>query len=116
MSHVRLEGIKRRHGRIRKKLSGTSERPRVNVFRSLRHTYVQAIDDTIGRTLAAASTKVLGAKQSGNKKAAEALGEKFSEILKKKGLTKIVFDRGGYLYHGRVQVLADSLRKNGITF
>ena len=75
----------------------------MNVFRSLDHLYVQAIDDSKGHTLAAVSTKALKAKQSGNVKAAEALGAKFAETLKQKGLTKIVFDRGGYLYHGKVK-------------
>ena len=116
MKHIRLEPIEKRHRRIRKKVSGSPERPRVNVFRSLNNLYVQAIDDTKGCTMAAMSTRTLSTKQTGNVKAAEALGAKFAENLKEKGLKKIVFDRGGYLYHGRVKALADSLRKNGISF
>ena len=116
MKHIHLEPIEKRHGRIRKKVSGTIERPRVNVFRSLNNLYAQAIDDAQGHTLAALSTKALSMEQTGNIKAAEALGEKFAGLLKEKGLKKIVFDRGGYLYHGRVKALADSLRKNGISF
>lgn len=116
MKHIRLDSRAKRHGRIRKRVAGTLERPRVNVFRSLKNLYIQAIDDVEGRTLAAMSTKALSAKQTGNVKAAEAVGEKFAELLKEKGFKKIVFDRGGYLYHGRVKALADSLRKNGISF
>ena len=116
MKHIRFDSREKRHGRIRKKISGTPERPRVNVFRSLNHIYIQAIDDTAGHTLAGISTKALKLNQGGNMKAADALGAKFADALKQKGLTKIVFDRGGYLYHGRVKAVAESLRKNGISF
>lgn len=106
----------KRHGRIRKKVTGTVERPRVNVFRSLKHMYVQAIDDVRGHTLTGLSTIKLSRNSAGNVKAAEALGKTFAELLQKNGVKKIVFDRGGYLYHGRVKALAESLRKGGIEF
>ena len=113
---TRLEGREKRHGRIRKKLCGTQEKPRINVFRSLDHMYVQAIDDFKGHTLAGMSTIALSLKQKGNIKAAEELGIRFAEILKQKGIQKIIFDRGGYLFHGRVKAFAESLRKHGISF
>src|ERR1051326_3464271 len=94
----------RRHRRIRMKLSGTSQRPRLNVFRSLQHIYAQVIDDTSGTTLAAAST--LGAEASGTKsERARAVGKAIAERAKEKGVTAVVFDRGGYMYHGRIKAL-----------
>ena len=105
--------------RIRKKIVGTAERPRVAVFRSSRHIYVQAVDDGAGRTLAQASTadKGIRAKLSaggGNIDAAKAVGEAVGERLKSSGIEVAVFDRGGYLYHGRVKALAEGMRSAGV--
>jgi large subunit ribosomal protein L18 len=105
----------RRHRRIRVKLSGTTQRPRLNVFRSLQHIYAQVIDDTSGTTLAAAST--LGADESGTKSdRARAVGKAIAERAKEKGVTTVVFDRGGYMYHGRIKALADAAREAGLEF
>jgi len=105
----------RRHRRIRVKLSGTAQRPRLNVFRSLQHIYAQVIDDTSGTTLAAAST--LGAEAIGTKsERARAVGKAIAERAKEKGVTAVVFDRGGYMYHGRIKALADAAREAGLEF
>jgi large subunit ribosomal protein L18 len=110
----------KRHLRVRKKIAGTTERPRLNIFRSAKHMYAQIIDDTTGTTLAAASTqdKELREqfKSGGNVEAAKKVGELIAERAKAKGLDKVVFDRGGYLYHGRVQALADAAREAGLEF
>lgn len=110
----------KRHGRIRKKLLGTAERPRLSVRRSLKNIYVQVIDDMAQKTLLSFSTRdkeFLKTKSvKGKVNAAEALAAVFAPVLKQKGISKIAFDRGGYLYHGRVKAIADSLRKNGIDF
>jgi large subunit ribosomal protein L18 len=107
------------HERIRKKLQGTPERPRLNVYRSLNHIYVQVIDDLTGTTLVSASTAE-GKKESrttgGNVAAAKAIGKTIAERAKAKGVTKVVFDRGGYIYHGRVKALADAAREAGLQF
>jgi len=107
------------HDRIRKKLQGTPERPRLNVYRSLNHMYVQVIDDLTGTTLVSASTAE-GKKESrgtgGNVAAAKAIGKTIAERAKAKGVTKVVFDRGGYIYHGRVKALADAAREAGLQF
>ncbi|MFZ0807720.1 MAG: 50S ribosomal protein L18 [Candidatus Sulfotelmatobacter sp.] len=107
------------HERIRKKLQGTSERPRLNVYRSLNHIYVQVIDDLAGKTLVSASTAE-GKKETrgtgGNVAAAKAVGKTIAERAKAKGVTKVVFDRGGYIYHGRVKALADAAREAGLQF
>jgi large subunit ribosomal protein L18 len=110
---------KRVHTRIREKMSGTAERPRLNVYRSLNHIYTQLIDDLNGVTIAAASSmgkkseeKVYG----GNIAAAAEVGKLIAERAKEKGIKKIVFDRGGYLYHGRVKALADAAREAGLDF
>lgn len=109
------------HDRIRKKVVGTPERPRLNVYRSLNHIYVQLIDDLKGVTLAAASTaddrknkdaRVTG----GNVASAKMVGKKIAELAKEKGFTKVVFDRGGYIYHGRVKAVADAAREAGLQF
>jgi large subunit ribosomal protein L18 len=107
------------HDRIRKKVMGTQERPRLNVYRSLNHIYVQLIDDLQGVTLASASTaddrkdtRVTG----GNVASAKMVGKKIAELAKEKGYTKVVFDRGGYIYHGRVKALADAAREAGLQF
>jgi large subunit ribosomal protein L18 len=106
----------RRHSRVRKTISGTPDRPRLSVFRSARHIRAQIVDDTSGRTLAAASTeeKSLGPKGGGNVAAASAVGKAIAERAKAAGVTRVVFDRGGFLYHGRVAALADAARKEGL--
>jgi len=110
----------RRHKRVRKKVSGTPERPRLCVFRSLRHIYAQIIDDEHGVTLAAASTlspeirdKI---KTGGNIEAAKLVGQLIAKKALEKGIKKVVFDRGGYKYHGRVKALADAAREAGLEF
>lgn len=106
------------HGRIRKRLLGSSERPRLSVYRSLNHIYAQIIDDLKGVTLMAAST--LDAKGSkaarGNVAAAREVGRRLAEKAKAAGISEVVFDRGGYLYHGRVKALADAARESGLQF
>jgi large subunit ribosomal protein L18 len=107
------------HQRIRKRMVGTPERPRLNVYRSLNHIYVQVVDDLHGKTLVSAST-VEGAKASkrtgGNVAAAKEIGKRIAERAKEKGIAKVVFDRGGYLYHGRVKALAEAARAAGLQF
>ena len=106
----------KRHRRLRKKVKGTLERPRVSVHRSLKNIYVQAIDDIGQRTLLSASTgdKDLGAAVKGKTHAAKQLGLVFGKKLIAKGIQKVAFDRGGYLYHGRIKALADALREAGV--
>lgn len=107
----------KRHARVRAKVFGTANRPRLSVFRSDKHLYAQIIDDVLGRTLVAASTieKSFTA-YGGNKKAAEMVGEILGKRCLEKGISKVVFDRGGYLYHGRVKALADKAREAGLEF
>ncbi|MGI8787030.1 MAG: 50S ribosomal protein L18 [Pyrinomonadaceae bacterium] len=103
--------------RIRKKVSGTAERPRLAVFRSLNHIYAQIIDDANGKTLAAASTveKVLkGDKSGGTIAAAQTIGKTIAERAQSAGISQVVFDRGGYVYHGRVKALLDATREAGL--
>jgi large subunit ribosomal protein L18 len=102
------------HARIRAKLSGTAERPRLNVYRSLNHIYVQVIDDQKGETLVSAST--IKQKSGGNVAAAKEIGKAIAEQAVAKGIKKVVFDRGGFLYHGRVKALADAAREAGLEF
>ena len=109
--------------RQRKRISGTQERPRLSVFRSVSHIYAQVIDDMTGKTLASAGTTEptlksgLSGKTRGNNKAgAEFIGQTIAQRLKDKGITKVVFDRNGYLYHGRIQAVADAARKAGLEF
>jgi large subunit ribosomal protein L18 len=107
------------HDRIRKKMQGSAERPRLNVYRSINHIYVQVIDDLHGKTLVSASTaegKKEDRKSGGNVASAKAIGKAIAERAKAKGVTKVVFDRGGYLYHGRVKALADAAREAGLQF
>ena len=110
----------RKHERVRKKISGTPERPRLCVFRSSKHIYAQIIDDVSGTTLVAASTldEALKGKlaSTGNKAAAREVGKLIGNKAKEKVITKVVFDRGGYLYHGRVKELADGAREAGLEF
>ena len=107
------------HERIRKKLQGSAERPRLNVYRSLNHIYVQVIDDLEGKTLVSANSAE-GTKESrtsgGNLAAAKTVGKTIAERAKAKGINQVVFDRGGYIYHGRVKALADAAREAGLQF
>ncbi|NLN15383.1 MAG: 50S ribosomal protein L18 [Tissierellia bacterium] len=109
---------KARHRRVRKKISGTAERPRLNVYRSGKHIYAQIIDDTKGHTLVSASTldKSLNLTSTGNKEAAKVVGELIAKRALEKGIENVVFDRGGYIYHGRVQALAEGAREAGLKF
>jgi large subunit ribosomal protein L18 len=108
------------HARIRARVHGTLQRPRLAVFRSTAHIYAQAIDDDSGKTLVAFSSAAKEAraelKGGGNISSAKAIGLKLADKLKEKGITRIVFDRGGYKYHGRIKALADALREKGIEF
>ena len=107
----------RRHTRVRGKITGTVQRPRLNVYRSLNHIYAQIIDDVKGVTLVAASSveKDFGM-AGGNKEAAKKVGELIAKRAAEKGITEVVFDRGGYIYHGRVKELAEGARKGGLKF
>jgi large subunit ribosomal protein L18 len=110
---------KKRHLRVRKHVIGTPDRPRLNVFRSSKHVYAQVIDDTNGKTLASASTldaELKEAGNGGNVEAARKVGELLAKRAKDKGVESVVFDRGGYLYHGRIQALADAAREGGLQF
>ena len=109
---------KKRHAHVRRKITGTAERPRLNVFRSSKHIYAQLIDDNAGVTLASASSldKELNLENGGNVDAAKAVGELVAKRAIENGCTEIVFDRGGYLYHGRVKTLADAAREAGLKF
>ncbi len=110
----------RKHVRVRKKVVGTTERPRLNVFRSLKNIYVQIIDDTNGTTLVSASTLDAALKgkvaNAGNKEAAKEVGKLIASKAIEKGIKQVVFDRGGYIYHGRVKELADAAREAGLDF
>jgi large subunit ribosomal protein L18 len=110
---------RRIHQRLRNKVSGSPERPRLNVYRSVNHIYVQVIDDTSGTTLASASTakgKKSGKKTGGNVASAKEIGKEIAQRAQEKGIKKVVFDRGGYLYHGRIKALADAAREAGLEF
>jgi large subunit ribosomal protein L18 len=111
---------RRRHQSIRKKLTGTKERPRLSVFRSHQHVYAQVIDDEAGHTLASASTVDKDVRTQleygGNIDAAVVVGEHLAKRAKEKGIERVVFDRGGNLYHGRVKALADAAREHGLEF
>lgn len=106
------------HTRIRRKVKGSEVRPRLAVFRSLNHIYAQVIDDAKGHTVASASSveKDAGVKAGGNVAGAKQIGKLVAERAKEKGVKKVVFDRGGYLYHGRVKALADAAREAGLEF
>ncbi len=108
---------KKRHLRVRAKISGTTSRPRLCVYRSLANIYAQVIDDTCGKTLVSASSveKEFGA-YGGNKEAAKKVGEAVAKRALEKGITEVVFDRGGYIFHGRVKELADAAREAGLKF
>lgn len=113
------EERKRRHRRLRQKISGSPERPRLSVFRSNRHIYAQIILDTEGRTLVAASTmdpELRGSLPEGKTAAARAVGELLAKRALAKGLSRVAFDRGGYIYHGRIRALAEGAREAGLEF
>ena len=103
-----------RHARVRKNISGTKEMPRLNVFRSNSEIYAQVIDDVTGTTLVSSSSRALKLANGGNVEAAKAVGKDIAEKCKKAKINKVVFDRGGYLYHGRVSALADAAREAGL--
>jgi large subunit ribosomal protein L18 len=105
-----------RHERLRKRLEGTAERPRLAVFRSLKHIYAQVIDDATGMTLASASSQEKELNAKGNREGAKAVGAALAERAKSKGIDKVVFDRGGFRYHGRVASLAEGARESGLEF
>ena len=107
----------KRHARVRKKISGTAARPRLNVFRSTKHIYAQLIDDVAGVTLASASSMEKGFEGfGGNKEAAKTVGMAIARKAQEKGISEIVFDRSGYIYHGRVKELAEGAREGGLKF
>ena len=114
ISKEKREARIRRHARVRKTVSGTKEMPRLNVFRSNNAIYAQVIDDVAGVTLVSSSTLELKIKKGGNIEAAKAVGKDVAEKCKKAKIKKVVFDRGGYLYHGRVAALADAAREAGL--
>jgi len=120
LSKEKIKARQRRHTRIRKKIYGMTERPRLNIFRSLNHVYAQIIDDSSGKVLASASTldKELKGRLNtgGNINAAKEVGLLVAKRAMEKGIKKIMFDRGGYLYHGRVKALADAARETGLEF
>ena len=107
---------KKRHERVREKISGTAECPRLNVFRSNTNIFVQLIDDVKGVTLASSSSVELKLKNGGNVEGARLVGKDIAEKAKKLKIKNVVFDRGGYLYHGRVEALAEAARENGLEF
>ena len=114
---VNRDEVRRRiHIRIRKKVQGTKDRPRLAVFRSIKHIYVQVIDDRAGQTIVSASSAEKGSSNGGNVDGAKLIGKLVAERAKEKGITKVVFDRGGFLYHGRVKALADAAREAGLEF
>jgi len=117
----RLAGRKRRHVRIRKRVKGTAERPRLSVFRSLNHIYAQLVDDLAGRTIMTVSSLDKGLAPDvktakGKVAAGKIVGKALAAKAKEKGIDRVCFDRGGYLYHGRVKAVADGAREGGLTF
>ena len=116
MSKTRLEARLRRHRRVRRRVTGTAERPRLAVYRSNRGIAAQLIDDVAGRTLAAASHQDKSLAGKGRAEAPSAVGKLVAERAREAGIASVVFDRGGYLYHGRVKALADAARENGLEF
>lgn len=118
----RKEANQKRHRRIRNKVNGSTERPRLAVYRSNNHIYAQVIDDTAGNTLAAASTLTpdvrsqLGGALGANQEAAQLVGRKIAELCLSKSIEKVAFDRGGHVYHGRIKALADAAREGGLNF
>jgi large subunit ribosomal protein L18 len=117
---ISKDKVRRRiHQRMRQRMSGTAERPRLNVYRSLNHIYAQVIDDASGKTLVAASTvhgKKGSRKTGGNVASAKEIGKAIAQRAQEKGIKKVVFDRGGYLYHGRIKALVEAAREAGLEF
>ena len=117
---MKLEGRAKRHKRIRKKVIGTVQRPRLSVFRSMKHIYVQLVDDENGKTILSVSTRSKDCREKikygGNIVAAGVVGKMLGEIALNNKITNVVFDKGGYLYHGRIKVLADAAREAGLKF
>lgn len=120
IKQIRNEVRQRKHTRVRKKILGTAERPRLNVFRSLNNIYVQVIDDKTGNTLISASTIDEALKNKvkfgGNIAAAKEVGTLIAKRAQEAGISAVVFDRGGYIYHGRIQAIADAAREGGLVF
>ena len=117
MSKSKIDGRQQRKLRIRKKISGTTLRPRLTIYRSLQHLYAQVIDDTEGKTLVAVSTMEKGQERGKpNKAQAEVLGKRLAEKAKSKNILEVVFDRNGYIYHGCVKAFADAAREGGLKF
>jgi large subunit ribosomal protein L18 len=119
ITRISKDDTRRRiHERLRRKVKGDAERPRLAVFRSVKHIYVQVIDDRQGNTLCSASSgeKSAEVKSGGNVAGAKQIGKLIADRAKAKGITKVVFDRGGYLYHGRIKALADAAREAGLEF
>lgn len=114
----RNENRKERHMRVRKKINGTPEKPRLNIYRSTNHIYAQIIDDSVGQTLVSASTldKSPNLTSTHNKEAAKYVGETIAKKALEKGIDEVVFDRGGYIYHGKVRELAEAAREAGLKF
>lgn len=113
---TRREARERRHRRVRRKISGTAERPRLVVFRSNRGIFAQLVDDEAGRTLAAASWKTIPPVQGTKTEQAREVGRALAAVARERGIERCVFDRGGYLYHGRVKALAEGAREGGLQF
>jgi large subunit ribosomal protein L18 len=120
MARTKQDGLRRRHLRVRRTISGTPQRPRLCIHRSLKHLYVQVIDDTGGRTLCAATTNTKAIKgdsaSCGNRAFAEKLGAELAAKARECGIEKVVFDRGGYRFHGVVKAFADAARAGGLKF
>ncbi|AHI54143.1 50S ribosomal protein L18 [Spiroplasma sabaudiense Ar-1343] len=116
MKFTKAEARKRRHFRVRKKVSGTQTKPRLNVFKSNTNFYAQIIDDVAGVTLVSSSSLKMDLKNKNNIEAAKAVGKDLAEKAKSKKITEVVFDRGGYLFHGKVKAFADSAKENGMKF
>ncbi|WP_338972825.1 50S ribosomal protein L18 [Spiroplasma endosymbiont of Panorpa germanica] len=116
MKFTKTEARKRRHFRVRKKVSGTSSKPRLNVFKSNTNFYAQIIDDVAGVTLVSSSSLKMDLKNKNNIEAAKAVGKDLAEKAKAKKISEVVFDRGGYLFHGKVKAFAESAKENGMKF
>lgn len=113
---TKLTGLERRRLRIKKKIRGTSERPRLSVYRSLNHMYVQIVDDTAGKTIVAASTAAFADDKKKKIDKAKAVGEAIGRLAIGKGIDKVVFDRSGHVYHGRIKAVAEGARQAGLKF
>lgn len=116
MKYTKQEARKRRHFRVRSKITGTAAKPRLNVFKSNTNFYAQIIDDTAGTTLVSASSLKLGLKNASNVEAAKQVAVEIAKLAASKKIVDVVFDRGGYLYHGKVKAFAETARENGLKF